>query len=74
VSRPKDLVVKEENKYHFFGRYHGCEIQLDKKSGEDWYILVWGKDGTLAYDGWWPHSSNASVDEALTEAFDGAQL
>jgi len=74
MSKPDGLIVTTENKYHFAGNYKGCEIQLDREPAEDWYILVWGKDGVLAYDGWWAHSSNANVDEALKEAFEGAQL
>jgi hypothetical protein len=74
MSKPKGLVTISESKYHFTGDYNKCEIILDRMPGRDWYIIVSGADGSRLYDGWWRHSSNASVDEALKEALEGAQL
>lgn len=74
---PKSLIVKEKDPNHFFGTYKGCEINIDRAKGEEFYIQVRHTDGGYLYDGWFPDSTQAEgigIDDAIEEALDGAQL
>lgn len=46
----------------------------DEDYTNDWYITVRHPDGWYLYDGWWTDSGHRTVDEAVAEAFRGAEL
>ena len=71
----KNLNVIEKTKTRFDGTYaeHDIEIEWDKDR-DSWYIIVTSPSGSYAYDGWWSDSEDKTIDEAIEEALDGAQL
>jgi uncharacterized protein (DUF2461 family) len=63
------------SKESYEGSYkkHAIYIFRDQDTG-DWYIQVVAPNGTFAYDGWWASSEDKTIDQAIAEAKDGAQL
>lgn len=59
----------------YLGEYNGhtIEIERDKDHGNDFYIRVYNDEG-YAYDGWWDESADATIEEAISQAKDGALL
>lgn len=58
----------------FQGKYKGHYIVITRdKSDEDWYITVSSDEG-YAYDGWWQDSAEATINQAIQEAIEGAML
>lgn len=65
-------IKREENV--FWGEYKAHDIEIFRElSDEDWYIIVHSGRGYL-YDGYFPDSANATIDEAIEEALKGSQL
>ena len=55
-----------------FKRHH---ISVTKNSlSKNWYIQVLHPNGSKLYDGWWRASENATWQEAIQEAKEGAML
>ncbi|WP_234775230.1 hypothetical protein [Paraburkholderia tropica] len=52
---------------------HICAERHDDRDGR-WYIEVHGPGGCYLYDGWWRNSEGKPVEDAVAEAFRGAQL
>lgn len=70
-----ELQVNHKSRDYFDGSFDGHDISISKDHREDdFYIVVTSPDGTHAYDGWWNDSKDATIDEAVEEALDGAQL
>jgi hypothetical protein len=74
MSKAK-LTTKERTDNSFVGVYKKCNIEIDRDEDTHlFYIIVRYTDGTYMYDGSWPDSENATIDEAIKEAISGAQL
>jgi len=59
---------------NFHGQYKGHEIDINRESDDDFYIIVTHPDGTPLYDGWWAHGGKDTVHDAVNEALRGAML
>lgn len=70
------LVTREKTNSRFEGSYDGHDIELwrDKDHDGDFYIIVTAPSGVYEYDGWWDDSLDATVDDAIKEAIQGAML
>ncbi|WP_186070776.1 hypothetical protein [Burkholderia gladioli] len=62
------------NDYEAFGYWRGYEISANRENDGAWYIQVRHPDGCFIYDGWWTPDHEATVDDAVAEAFRGAEL
>lgn len=72
----KGLITKERtDDQYFYGEYKGYLIDIDRDEdhGGDFYIMVFN-DGGYLYDGWWDDSKDATIDDAIKEALQGAEL
>lgn len=55
--------------------YKGFFIEVRRgRWRDDWYIQVMAPAGDMFYDGWWPDSAHRTVEEAIAEAKEGAQI
>lgn len=68
------LITRQRTYDSFYGEYCGETIEIERdKETDDFYIRVFS-DAGAGYDGYWPGSEHRTIDEALIEAMDGAQL
>lgn len=56
------------------GYWRGYLIWVELEPANDWYIRVNHPDGGYLYDGWWSNSADKSAEDAVAEAFRGAEL
>lgn len=65
----------DDDEGFFWGRYKGHDMFIQEWADGRYYIDVRDDDGSFGYDGWWsPPIGMASMDYAILEAIDGAQI
>lgn len=64
----------EEGPDQIFGYWRGYQVWAELEPMGDWYIRVNHPDGGYLYDGYWRDSDDKSPEEAVAEAFRGAEL
>lgn len=72
-----ELKEYAKDKDTFTGVYkkHDIYINRDAIDRRNFYIEVVHPSGEHAYDGWWnSEDMNTTIDDAIKEAIDGAQL
>lgn len=69
----RGLITKERTNTSFYGFYKGHELVIEKHKNDDYFYIQVYNDGGYAYDGYAPEECE-TVDDAIKEAIDGAQL
>ena len=70
-----EAVNFEEEATEVCGYWRGHLVWVERKDDDGlWYIRVNHPDGGYLYDGWWRAHRDATVADAVAEAFRGAEL
>ncbi|RQM48666.1 hypothetical protein EHZ19_10710 [Paraburkholderia bannensis] len=71
----KKVQVHDETGIQAYWRDYLIDIELDSVLGVGcWYIRVKHPNGCYVCDGWWSNSEDKTLEEAVAQAFHGADL